>query len=452
MNISKEIKDDLTAVITLNIAEEDYKPQVEQELKKYRANAAVKGFRKGKAPLGLIKRMAGNSITVQEIDKLVSQSVSDYLAKEEMNILGQPLPVKDQEPLDLDNKTEFNFSFEVGESPEVEVSFEEDIQIPYYIIKVDDDIIKEETDRIRNQYGKLEQVDEVNEKSYLKVDIAQSDEEGNIIEEGISNENTTMAVDLIKDEEIKKQFIGKKAGDTVSFDIKKAYPNDSEISGLLNIEKEKVAEIEPYFNVSINEVTDFAPAEMNTELFDKAFGEGEVKTEEEFKEKIKQNIAEIYKKESDFRFSVDAKEKLIERYDPQLPDNFLKRWLLETDKNGELTEEKLEEEYPKFAEDLKWRVINKNIAEEQKFEVSAEELTEEARNFALMQLQQYGIDPSQMPPDTLIQFAEKNMEKPEDRERFAEKVIENKVVDFVKENVKLNEKEIDREEFKKLYE
>lgn len=452
MNISKEIRDDLTAVITLNIAEEDYKPQVDQELKKYRANASVKGFRKGKAPLGLIKRMAGNSITVQEIDKLVSQSISDYLAKQDMDILGQPLPVKDQEPLDLDNKTEFDFSFEVGFTPDVEVSLDERTQIPYYLIKVDDEITDKEIKRMKEQYGKLEQIDEVTENAYIKADVVQSDAEGNILEECIQKEDTAMAVDLIKDDEIKEQFLGKKIGDTITADLKKAYPNDTELSSLLGIEKEQLNEIDPNFNITVNEITEFVPAELNQELFDKAFGEGEVNSEEEFKEKIKTNIADIYKKESDFRFSVDAKEKLIERFDPQLPDTFLKRWLLETDKEGKLTEEKLEEEYPKFAEDLKWRIITKNIAKEQDFEVEEEEIAEEARNFALMQLQQYGIDPSQMPPDSLDQFAQKNMEKPEDRERFAEKVIENKVVDFVKESVKLNEKEIDREEFKKLYE
>lgn len=452
MNISKDIKEDLTAVITLNIAEEDYKTQVEQELKKYRAQASVKGFRKGKAPMGLIKRMAGNSVMLQEIDKLISRSLSDFLKEEDLNILGQPLPIKDQEPLDLDNKTEFEFGFEVGVSPEIEVKLDKRTQIPYYTIKVDDETLEKEIKRLRDQYGQLQSTEEVTEKSYLKADLAQSSEDGTIDPEGIMVENTTMAVDLIKDEDIKKSVVGSKANDSITIDLKKAYPNDSELSSLLNVEKEKLDELDPHFNITINEVSEFAPAEINQEFFDKLYGEGEVKTEEEFKEKVKQSIADIYAQESEFRFSVDAKEKLIERYSPQLPDNFLKRWLLEKNTDNELTEEKLEEEYPQFQTDLQWRVINNSIAETEKFEIQPEEIKEEAMKLATAQLQQYGISLDQLPPETLDQFAEKNMEKPDDRERLAEKVLENKVVAFIKEQVKLDEKEISVDDFKKLYE
>lgn len=452
MNISKEIREDLTAVISLSIKEEDYKPQVEQELKKYRKDASVKGFRKGKAPMGLIKKMAGSSVTVQEIDKLVSRSLSDFITKEEMSLLGQPLPAEGQEPLDIDNNTEHKFNFEVGIAPEVEVSLDKRTKIPYYTIKIDDELVNKEKDKYLQQFGSMKQMDNTGEKSYLKADIKQSNKDGEIVEDGILSQDTTLAVDIIKDEDIKKQFIDKAAGDSLTVDLKKAYPNDTELAGMLSIDKETVADIEPFFNLTINEITEFEKSEINQEFFDKAFGPDNVKSEEEFTEKIKANIAKAYEQESDFRFSVDAKEKLIERYNPKLPEEFLKRWLLETDKEGKLTEEKLEEEFDDFTKDLKWRVINNRVAEAEKFEVTEEELKEESAKFTQAQMQQYGIDLGSLPPETLDQFISKNLEKPEDRNKFTEKVIENKVVNFIKENVKLDDSELDMDEFKKLYE
>ena len=436
MNISKEIKDDLTAVISLNITQEDYQPQVEQEMKKYRKQASVKGFRKGNAPMGLIKRMVGNSFVAQEIDKMVSKTLSDFIKKEGMSLLGQPLPSTDQKPLDLDNNKEHNFLFEVGVAPELEVTLDKRIKIPFYTIKIDDELVKKEKDRYTQQHGAMEEKEEIKEKSYLKADIKESDEAGNIIEEGVLAEGTSLAIDIIKDEEIKKQFIDKKVGDTLTVDIKKAYPNDTEISSMLGIDKERVEEISSFFNVTINEIREFNKAEINQEFFDKAFGEGEVKSEEEFTEKIKSGINEIYEQESNFRFGIDAKDKLVEKINPKLPDNFLKRWLLETDEDGKLAGGELEKEYPRFQEDLQWRVINNRIAEQEKFKVEETEIKEEALKATQAQMQQYGISLATLPPETVDQFVNKSLEKHEDVQRFTEKVIENKVVKFIKKQAK----------------
>ncbi len=452
MNITRTENDELTSLISLEITNKDYEPKVEKELKEYRKTAQIKGFRPGKAPMGLIKKMVGNQIIMQEVDKLVSNTLSNYLFDEKLEILGQPLPSKKQQPIDLENNTEHEFFFDIGLAPKFEINIDEKISIPYYKIKVDDKLIENEISKHKNQFAKAEQKDVIGENSYVKGNVIQIDKDGNVIEGGILSEATMIATDIIKDKKEKKKFVGSKIDETISFDIKKAFPNDTEIAGILKIDKEQVDKIEPYFQFIASEITTYTPAEINQELFDKVYGKDSIKSEEEYKERIKSSIESAYVSESEYRFGIDAKEKILSKYDISLPNEFLKKWLKATDKDGKLTDEVLEKEYPMFKKDTQWQLVKGKIAKTQEIKVSEDELRNESRKFTEAQFAQYGLPLGSLPEEQMTQFIEKNLEKEEDRNRFAERVVENKVISYIKDNVKLVEKDISIDDLKKLYE
>jgi trigger factor len=452
MNITKTEKDNLNALISLNINAEDYEPLVLKGLNDYRKKAQIKGFRPGKAPISMIKKLVGNQITIQEVDKLVSDSLSDYLINENLEILGQPLPSDEQQPIDILNDKEHEFLFDIGLSPAIDIAVNDKISIPFYNIKVDDEAVNKEIDRYKNQFSKPEKSESVSEKSYLKGNIIQIDSIGNTVENGLFSEQTMIAVDIIKDEKEKKKFIAIKKDETVNFDIKKAFPNNTEIAGILKIEKEQANTIEPYFQFLVSEITDYVPSELNQELYDKIFGSDTIKSEDEFISKIKENIENVYKDESEYRFGIDVKETILKKLNVALPEKFLKKWLKATDKEGKLTDEILENEYPLFEKDTIWQLVKTKIAKEQDFKISNEELRAESRRFTEARFLQYGLPLSSLSDEHMNSFIDKNLESEDDRNRFAERVIENKVINFVKENAKLQEKNITLDELKKLYE
>ena len=450
MNIVKENKDELNAVLKITVSEEDYEPRIVEELKKQRKKAQIKGFRPGKVPLGLIRKMLGSSIKMQEIDKIISEELSKYMMEEKTKILGQPLPSDEQKAVDIENNKEYEFIFDIGLTPEFELKPDE-ISTPYYIIKIEDDVVKKEIERYQNQFAKTEVSDVTKDKSYLKGDIKQIDENGDVIEGGIAAEETMLAIDIIKDDEIKEKFVGVNINDKVNFDIKKAFPNDTEIAGILKIDKDKLTDIQPNFQYEIKEITTYTPAELNQEFFDKVYGKDTVKSEEEFTEKIKEGIRNIYKNESDYRFNIDVKKKILEKVDISLPDEFLKKWLKATDKEGKYTPEILEKEYPEIAKEFKWQLIKEKITEEQNIEVTEEDIRNESRKFTEAQFAQYGIPLTQLGEDGLNSFIDKNLEKEEDRNRFAQQSAETKVFDYLRGAVKLENKELAVDELKKLY-
>ncbi len=452
MEITKTNKDELNAQISLKISAKDYEPVVEKELKKYQKTAQIKGFRPGKAPMGLIKKLVGNQMVMQELDKMVSDNLTKFLIDEKLNILGQPLPSDEQQPVDIVNDKEHEFLFDIGLAPELDFVIDEKIKIPYYKIKIDDKIIDDEIKRHQNQFAKAEQTEKVEANSYLKGNVTQTDKEGNPVENGIFSEDTMIAIDVIKDEKEKAKFIGAKLNEVVEFDIKKAFPNNTEIAGILKIDSSEVDALEPYFNFLITEITTYTPAEINQDLFDKVYGKDTVKTEEEYKAKIKENIANVYADESEFRFSVDTKEILSEKISVQLPDEFLKKWLKVTDSEGKINDEILEKEYPVFSKDTQWQLIKDKIAKEGEFKVSEEELREESKRFTEAQFIQYGLPLGSISDEHMQSFIDKNLENEKERNKFAEKVIENKVIKSIKEKVKIQEKEISLDDFKKLYE
>jgi trigger factor len=450
MNITKENLDELNAVLKVKVGKEDYDEKVNNVLKDYRKKAKIDGFRPGKVPLGLINKMYRKPVLADEINKLVSESISKYLLEEKLNVLGEPLPHEEEKPsIDWDNDTEFEFAFDLGLAPDLEFSVSNKDKVPFYRIKIDEELRNKYIDNYTSRLGSFKTVDEVVENEMIKADIVQLNEGGDVKENGISAADASISVEMVKDDKIKKQFIGTKVGDIVNVDLKKAFPSDAELTSMLKIEKEQVKEVTGVFQVTIKSISKYEKAEINQELWDKLYGEGQVKTKEEFTKKIDEEIRINLERDSEYRFRLDIKDALVKKFKKALPKEFLIRWLLEVNE-GKFTREDIEKDYDHFEEDLKWQLIRDKFIQENEIKVSDEEVLDTAKEFTRAQFMQYGL--SNVPDEQLEAYARESLKREKDRKSLYEKKYEDKVVELLKEMVKLDEKEISSEKFDKLFE
>jgi len=454
MEIIKDQIDDLNANIKIQLIGEDFNPKVETALKDIKKKANMKGFRPGMVPMGLVKKMYGQSVIVDEVNKLISESLTKYIKDENLNIIGEPIPSeKQQTPIDFDSQKEFEFIFDIGLRPEFELSLNKRLKIPFYNIQPDEELINRYIESHTSKHGTMNSIDQVIEGAFMKGDFIQLDKDGNNVENGVLSEMASVSLDHIKDEEIKKIFIGSKINDEINVDFRKVFSSDDEFVKILGIEKENTEDLTSDYKYIIKEITKFDKAELNQELFDKVYGEGEVKSEEEFKERIIAEIKQNSVRDSDYKFLLDAREKLISKFEVTLPEDFLKRWLLLKNENKEVKEEELKKEFPKFMTDIKWQLISAKIVEEQEINVSHEEVKDLAIQYTEMQFVQYGLPAGSFPKEQLEQYATEQFLKKEDEVRkLYDKKYEDKVVQYIKETVKLDEKEVSIEDFNKMFE
>jgi trigger factor len=449
MNITKENIDDLNSVLKVKIEKTDYEDKVETVLKDYRKKATIKGFRPGMVPIGLIKKMYGRAVQIDEINKVVTENIQKYITDEKLEILGDPLPKADeQDKIDFETQQDFTFSFELGLTPPFELKLSKKNKVNQYEIIVDEKMRSQYFENYTRRYGELKKADQIEEKDVVKGKIEAIDENGNVIPEGPSVEETSLGIDIIKDKKIKKEFIGKNIHDTIDFDLKKAFPNDTEIAGILHKKKEEVADLGANYRFTVNEISRFYPAELGKELFDRIFGEGVINSEEEFMKKIEEEIVANLKRESDFKLMMDIKNMTMEKTDFQLPEEFLKKWLLRV--NEKSTAEQIEKEFDSFRKDLKWQLIRNKVARDNEVKISEEELQKESENITRYQFQQYGL--FYATDEQIVNYAKETLKRDEDAKRIADKILDEKVILLIKELVKLENKSVTTEEFNKLFE
>lgn len=449
MNITRENIDNLNALVKVEVIKADYQENVEKVLRDYRKKANVKGFRPGMVPIGLVRKMYGKAVQLEEINKLVSENIQKYLSDEKISILGDPIPVSDdQQLIDLDTRDDFSFTFEIGIAPQFEIKIDKKNKVPQYELEIDEKMKNDYVSNYTRRFGEFKRYDICGETDMLKGDIAAIDESGNIIPGGPAAESTALTVSVIKDEDIKKAFIGKKEGDYVDLDLRKALPNDYELAGILKKQKEEVANINGNFRYTITEINRFVPAEINKELFDKIYGEDVVSTEAEFMSKIEEEISNNLKRESDYKLMLDIKKFVIDNTGFELPENFLKKWLLKV--NDKTTEDQIEKEFESFRKDLKWQLIKNKIARDNEIKITSEELQAEAANITRYQFQQYGLFYA---TDEQIQnYSQEMLKREDDAKRIADKILEEKAVEKLKEIITMEPQKISVEEFNKLFE
>ena len=441
MNITRENIDALNAIVRINIVKADYEEKVEKKLREYKKSANIKGFRPGHVPSQLIKKLYGTSVLVDEINNIVSENLSDFIKNEKIDILGDPMPKNDEHSFDPEKSEEFNFTFELGLAPEFGLALSKKQKLTRYQIEPDAKMISDYVDNYAPRHGQFIIAEKSEEKDLLKGTI--TSEDGTI-----RNDDATLSIDTVKDEKIKKEFTGKKTGDTVTFDIRTAFPNDYEIAGLVKKQKDEVKDLNGSFTITIREVSRFVPAANDKALWDKVYGENTVNSAEEFEAKVIDEIKEYFGRETDYKLRTDARETVLTKTPFDLPDEFLKKWLLKA--NEKTTAEEVEKEYDHFRDDLRWQLIKNKIAKENDVKITDEEILEEAKAFTKTQFTQYGL--YYATDEQVTSFAKDMLKKEDDSHRIAEKVLDTRVLDIIIEALKVDNKTVSIEEFNKLFE
>ena len=440
MNVTRENIDALNATVRIDVVKADYEEKVEKKLREYRRTASIKGFRPGHVPSQMIRKMYGTSVLVDEINTIVSESLSEFIKNEKLDILGDPIPKQDGHTFEPEKSEEFSFTFELGLAPEFEVTLTKKNKLTRYQIEPDAKMVADYVDNYARRNGEFVVADQSEEKDMLKGAITSSD--GIVI-----NEEASLSVDMVKDEEIKKDFIGKKAGDSISFDIRKAFPNDYEIAGLLKKQKDEVKGLNGIYTITVREVSRFTPAENNQELWDKVYGEGTVSSAEEFEAKVTEEIRVFFGRESEYKLHTDARDLVLEKSQFDLPEEFLKGWLLRV--NEKTTAEDIEKDWSHFRDDLRWQLIKNRVAKNNEVKITDEEILEEAKTFTRAQFSQYGL--YYATDEQITSFAGDMLKKEDDARRIAEKVLDTKILNIIIDSVKVEDKSVSPEEFNKLF-
>ena len=434
MNITKEQIDDLNAVLKVAITKDDYQEKVDTILKDYRKQANIPGFRKGQVPMGLIKKQYGKAVLVDEVNKLLQDNLNKYLTEEKLDVLGNPLP-KQQESFDWDNE-EFAFEFELGLAPDFKVNLKTKKAITQYKIIADKKMVEEQVERIQKQYGKL----------ISKVEVGKTDEISGVFKneaEEIDNK-TTIELDKIKSKKAIDVLVGKKVGDVVIIKTKGLFKEDYLLPSALGITKEKAEKLNIEVSFTIEEINERESAELNQELFDKLFGEGNIKSEKELKARIKEDSEKQFEQQADQKLLNDITEKLIDETKFNLPTEFLKKWIQVSGENP-LSEDEASEEYEKSEKGLRYQLIEGRIINENDLQVQFDELKEFAKGFIKSQMAQYGhLNPTE---EELENVATRVMSNQEEVKRMSEQLMSKKLLDLYKEKANLKVKEVSYDNF-----
>lgn len=447
MNISKQNTDKLNAVLTVNMAPEDYQPKVDKAIKEQAKKANIPGFRPGMVPPAHIKRMYGKSILVDTINNLLSDTLNNYLTEEKLEVLGQPLPkMDDEKSYNWDFNDTFEFNYEVGLAPEFTVDFSSKDKLTQYVIKADEETIAERIKNIRRAYGKMTNPDVSADDDVLYAELTQLSPDGSVFDYGISN-TTSVRLDQIKDEAVKSSLIGLKKDDVVTFDIQKAYGSDAaKIAAILKIEEADAAEVKSNFQLTVKNINRLEESDLNQEFFDKLFGAGTVTDEAGFRAKIVEEIETMMNQDADRRLQNDIYNYAIDKESFELPDEFLKRWLRAT--NEKLSEEELQGGYQDFARNLKWTLIANKILTGNDIKVEYSEVFEAAKQSLDQQFRMYSPQP--LSEEQLSQYAVQYLQEKENANKIFEEVKALKVFDYIKSVITLDKKEISYADFKEL--
>lgn len=447
MKITENRIDELNATIKIELVKEDYITEVDKTLKDFQKRAAIDGFRKGKVPMGVVRKMYGKSVLVDELNKKISSSLHDYLKEKNVDILGEPLPsLQDGEEQDLD-KENFEFLYDIAYQPDMNVDMTKREKIPYYKIIVTEEMMNKQIEYVCKSNGEMQDVDTIEDGEYITADIVEL-EAGKPKEGGIVREDVSMSIEHMKDEASKEAFKGKKLDEKVIFNPILAYPNKTDLSSMLGISKEELDNISSEFEVTIKTAKRHFSAKLDQELFDKLYGEGNVTTEADFRDKIKEDIDNQLLSNSEYRFTIDARDKLIKKNEEVvLPEAFLKRWIMATNEN--IKEEEVEADFEGYREEFKWQMIKNAIIKKYEIKLGEEDIKLSARALAAAQLQQYGL--FGLTDEQLDGFAVRLLEDEKQRTGLYEKTKDDKVFETVKEHIKMEEKEISKEDFEKLF-
>ena len=449
MKITFDCPDKINGLLTMTIEAADYQEQVEKTLKNYRKKAQVPGFRPGMVPMGMIKKQYGTAVKVDEVNKLMGEKLYEYIHENKIQMLGEPLPNEEkQKPQDFEGDGALEFVFDIAVAPEFKAELTAKDKIDYYAIKADDKLIDDQVQMYASQAGEFVKADVFSGNDTITGDMRELDEKGNTKEGGITTESAMVMPAYIKADDQKKLFDGAKPGDIITFNPKKAYPdNDAEVAALLKVQKDDVKDLNSDFSYQITEIRHFEPAVVDQKLFDRVFGEGTVKDEKGFREKIAETIAPQLQQNSDYKFMLDVRAYLEKKVgDLQFPEALLKRVMLQNNKDKGA--DYVEKNFEGSIKELKWHLIKEQIVAANNIKVEDDDLKNVAKEAIRAQFAQYGM--SNVPDDVLENYAAEQLKKRENIENFVDRAIDLKLTETLKNVVKLNQKEVTLADFNKL--
>lgn len=446
MNILKEHTSELEAILKIQITEEDYREKVEKTLKDLQRKANVPGFRPGKVPAGMVKKMYGKSVLVEEVNKVISDSLYDYIKSEKLPVLGSPLADHSLGlDIDWDTQTTFEFTFEIGLSPEISISLD-DATVDYYAIQVEDKTVQDYVEDICRRNGEMIHPETAEEDDLLFGEFIELNSDGSEKVDGVKHKSN-LYIKFVKEEELKKQMIGTAKDAVFTFDIVKATGNETEAASMVGLKKEELENVNPVFKFTVENVSRLKPAEINQELFDKVLPGQGIETEDAFRAFVKDQVSKQFEVDSDRQFKLDAIKKLIETANITLPDNFLKKWLLDQN-SDQLNAENIDEEYEKYKDALKWQLIENRIASDNKVEVTADEIRDHLKAFMADQMRRYGQQHAD--EEMLENFAVRVMKDEKEVKNVYDRLFDDKVFQLLKNKLKLNAVEVTYDDFVKL--
>ena len=450
MNILFENPDKVNGLMTVTVEDADFKDNVEKTLKDYRKRANFPGFRPGMVPMGLIKKQFGPSVKMDTLNKYVGEQIYNYIRENKIQMLGEPLPSEKQEPVDIEKDGPYTFMFDIAVAPEFKIELNGDTKIAYYEIQADDKLIDQQVDMFASQLGSYEKADSYDgeQRDMLKGDLRELDAEGNTKEGGITVEGAVMMPEYIKVDDQKKLFDNAKPGDIITFNPRKAYPdNDSEVANLLKINRDAVKDVEADFSYQVIEINRFKKAEVNQALFDQVFGKDTVKSEEEFRNKIAEGLKPQLQANSDYKFMLDVRKYAEDKVgELTFPDALLKRIMLLNNKDK--GEEYVEKNYDESIKQLKWHLIKEQLVAANNIKVEDADVRAAAKEAARMQFAQYGMN--NVPEEYLDNYADEMLKKRDSAANFVDSAVEKKLVDALKGVVSLDKKTVTLDEFNEL--
>lgn len=437
MNVVEEKIDDLNAVLRISVTPEDYADKVDGIIKQYRKDANIPGFRPGKTPLSLIQKKYGKSILADELNKIINDSLNNFIQSNNLEILGNPLPKNDEEVKgDFNNPGDFEFAYEIGLAPSFDLDINKKQKFDYLTVDIDKAMLDKEVDNLARRYGKLVEAEKVSDRDMVIGTFTSED--------GSISNSSTISMEFVEDAKAKKQLTGTKVGDTLSIDPRKVSKDDKDLVAMLGIEESDIESLPKSLNFKITEIKTMIPAAIDQELFDKLFGAGTVKSEDELRDKIKGDLTNMFKNDSDRLFSQSVTEKIIEKTQFDLPENFLKRWIKESSKE-EISMEEIEADFDNYKKSLKWQLIQNKIIKDNNMQVQAPEVIDYTKGLLANQYAQYGMP---APEDNELESQAKNvLSNQEEANKIYENIYGFKIMSFFKENVKLNEKALPYDKF-----
>lgn len=449
MNIQFNKTSDVAAELTMTLEQADYQERVDKALKEYRKKASLPGFRPGQVPMSLMKKRFGGEITAEEVQKVISEKLYGYLREEKVDMLGDPLASPKQQPVDFD-KPELEFIFDIALAPQFDAKLTAKDKIPFYHIAVTDEMVDGQVKAYAQRGGHYEKVDTYQEGDMTKGHIAELDENGNILEGGIQKEDAVILPTYFKNDNQKKKFEGVSVNTVITINPSEAYENSAiELSTLLGISKEEAENVRGNFSYQVNEITRYLPAELNQELFDNVFGEGNVKSEEEFRTRVREQLSAQFENDSQYRFLIDVRKYLENRIgELQWPDELLKRIMRAN--NPDKDEKYVEDNYAGSLKELQWHLTKEQLADQTGIKVEQDDVLEAAKAQTRAQFAQYGM--TNIPDDVITNYANEQLKKREQLDGLVARTVERKLGMALRDVVKLDEKTVSIEEFNKLFE